>query len=122
MRRAARFIVVVAMVAILVFYVKMAEPKVHSVVIGPNYQVLLPGDSLQLIASVYADAGVATTVSWSSQDSTRAIVSQSGKVSVPTGAGYGPVKVIARSTTNGKVAGEVLLYVDPEFSKRVSHH
>ena len=43
-------------------------PAVHSVSVAPNPGSILPGGTLQMIATVNADAGVATTVAWTSSN------------------------------------------------------
>lgn len=54
--------------------------KVNSVEVAPASATLSVGQSITLTAAVNADAGVATTVTWTSSDATKATVSSAGVV------------------------------------------
>ncbi len=54
--------------------------KIESVIVAPNPATINAGQSVQLTAAVSADAGVTTTVAWSTSNSAVATVSQSGLV------------------------------------------
>ncbi|HEY3285740.1 MAG TPA: Ig-like domain-containing protein [Gemmatimonadaceae bacterium] len=58
----------------------VATPKVNSVEVSPATATLNVGQSITLTAAVNADAGLATTVTWSSSDATKASVSTAGVV------------------------------------------
>jgi uncharacterized protein YjdB len=51
------------------------DKVVHSVSVAPATATLTVGQSITLTAAVNADAGVATTVTWSSSDAAKASVS-----------------------------------------------
>ena len=57
-----------------------AVSKVNSVAVAPVSATMNIGDKITLIPSVNADAGLATTVTWSSSDATKASVDGSGVV------------------------------------------
>lgn len=57
-----------------------AAPKVNSVTVTPSNATMNIGDVITMVAAVNADAGLATTVSWSSSDATKASVDATGKV------------------------------------------
>ena len=57
-----------------------ATPKVNSVTVTPATATLTVGQTITLTAAVNADAGLATTVTWSTSDATLATVSTAGVV------------------------------------------
>ena len=57
-----------------------ATPKVNSVTVTPATATLTVGQTITMTAAVSADAGLATTVTWSSSDATLATVSTAGVV------------------------------------------
>ena len=75
---------------------------VHSITVGPDGGSVTIGATLTMVAAVNAEAGVATTVTWSSSDNARASVSSAGVV---TGIAVGPVGIKACSTVNTSVCG-----------------
>ena len=77
-------------------------PTVRSITVGPDGGSVTVGATLNMTAAVNADAGVATTVTWTSSDATKASVSATGVV---TGVAVGSVGVRACSTANTSVCG-----------------
>ncbi|MSR03316.1 MAG: hypothetical protein EXR94_11355 [Gemmatimonadetes bacterium] len=77
-------------------------PTVRSITVGPDGASVTVGATLNMTAAVNADAGVATTVTWTSSDATKASVSATGVV---TGVAVGAVGVRACSTVNTSVCG-----------------
>lgn len=77
-------------------------PTVRSITVGPDGASVTVGATLNMTAAVNADAGVATTVTWTSSDNTKASVSATGVV---TGVAVGSVGVRACSTANTSVCG-----------------
>lgn len=75
---------------------------VRSVSVAPNNAILPTGQTLQLVANVDADAGVARTVTWSSSNTAVATVSASGVV---TGVSAGNVTISAASSVDPTVTG-----------------
>jgi hypothetical protein len=78
---------------------------VHSVSVTPDGVPLLVGATLQMVASVNADAGLATTVTWNT-----AAVAATGKATLSatgllTGVAAGAVGIQACSTVNPAVCG-----------------
>jgi len=55
-------------------------PKVNSVTVAPSIATMNVGDNIQLTAAVNADAGLATTVTWQSQDPTKVSTDANGKI------------------------------------------
>jgi hypothetical protein len=76
--------------------------NVNSVSVAPDGAVLPVGQTLQMIAVVNADSGVATTVTWSSSDQAKATVSATGLV---TAVASGSVAIQACSTVSTGVCG-----------------
>ena len=76
--------------------------NVNSVSVAPDGVTLPVGQTLQMIAVVNADSGVATTVTWSSSDQAKATVSATGLV---TAVSAGSVAIQACSTVNTAVCG-----------------
>jgi hypothetical protein len=68
-------------------------PAVRSVSVAPTGATLAAGATLQMVATVDADAGTATTVTWSSSDATRASVSATGLVTAAAAANAGSVVI-----------------------------
>ena len=86
-----------------------ATPKVNSVTVTPATATLTVGQTITLTAAVNADAGLATTVTWSTSDATLATVSTAGVVTaVKATAG---VSICATSTvdTGKKGCGAVVI-------------
>jgi len=85
-------------------------PVVHSVTVTPvSVPNLAVGSSVQLSASVDADAGIsARTVTWTSSDATVATVDATGKV---TGVKAGTVTITAAATADPNVKASVLVTV-----------
>src|SRR5438034_11644629 len=73
---------------------------VHSISVGPNPATIQVGTQLQMTASVNADAGIATTVTWRSTNTAIATVSATGLVTAVTA---GTVAIEACSTFNTAV-------------------
>lgn len=77
-------------------------PGVTSVSVVPGTQTLAVGQSVIFAASVIADAGVSTAVTWSSSAPTIATVDATGKV---TGVAAGTTTIIATSTADAGKKG-----------------
>jgi hypothetical protein len=81
---------------------------VHSVSVAPTGITIGVNGTVQMVASVNADAGIATTVTWSSGATAVATVSATGLV---TGQSNGPVAITACSTVVTTVCGSASLTV-----------
>ena len=77
--------------------------KVNSITVAPAAVTLTVGQAVTLVAAVNADAGVATTHTWSSSDATKVSVSTAGLVTAV--AATPGVAVCATSTVNVGVKG-----------------
>jgi len=87
------------------------EAGVRSVTISPNNAIVPTGQTLQLVANVDANAGVARTVTWSSSAPAVATVSATGVV---TGVTAGTATIIARATADTSIFGAAAITVrDP---------
>lgn len=86
-------------------------PEVRSVSVAPTGATVPAGGSLQMVATVDADAGTATTVTWSSSDQTRATVSATGLVSAAAAANAGSVAITACSTVIVTVCGSATVTI-----------
>ncbi len=85
---------------------------VNSILVTPSTPTINVGDHLLLTASVNADSGVATTVTWKSADATKASVDASGNVTgVAATAG---VSVCATSTADVTKQGCAAVVVAPQ--------
>ena len=81
---------------------------VRSVAVSPNNAIVATGSTLQLVANVDRDAGVAGTVTWTSSNTAVATVSTAGVV---TGVTAGTVTVTAASTVDPTVTGAAAITV-----------
>jgi len=81
---------------------------VRSVRVSPDNAIVPTGATLQLVANVDADAGVARTVTWTSSNTAVATVSTTGVV---TGVSAGNVTVTAASTVDATVTGAAAITV-----------
>lgn len=90
---------------------------VHSVTVSPSSVSLKIGETVQLVATVDADAGLARTVTWKSGDSNKATVSSAGLV---TAAASGTVVITATSTADATVAGAATIIVSPVTAATIS--
>jgi hypothetical protein len=77
--------------------------KVNSVSVAPATATLTIGQTISMTAAVNADAGIATTVTWSTSDATKATVSTVGLVAAV--AATPGVAICATSTVNVGVKG-----------------
>jgi hypothetical protein len=85
---------------------------VHSVSVAPNPGNIAPNGTLQMIASVNADAGVATTVTWSSSNSAVVSVSATGLATAIAAAVPGTsVAIQACATAAPGVCGQATVTV-----------
>lgn len=73
--------------------------RITSVTVTPDGVSVTPGQQVQMVASVTADAGVTYTVTWQSSDPTRATVTNTGLVSILATAPLGPVSIQATATS-----------------------
>src|SRR3972149_367676 len=86
-------------------------PTVHSVSVGPTGVTIPVSTTLQMIASVNADAGLATTVTWSVNTTNAAIASINATGLLTAGAQGGVVAVQACSTVNTSVCGNATVTI-----------
>lgn len=86
-------------------------PAVRSVSVAPTGATLAAGATLQMVATVDADAGTATTVTWTSSDATRASVSATGLVTAAAAANAGSVAITACSTVIATVCGSATVTI-----------
>jgi hypothetical protein len=86
--------------------------KIQSVVVAPNPATITAGTSVQLTAAVSADAGVTTTVVWSTTNSGVATVSQSGLVAGVSAGAVG-ICAAASATNAATVSGCATVNVSP---------
>lgn len=90
---------------------------VRQVRVSPDNAIVPVGNTLQLVANVDADAGVARTVTWSTSNAAVASVSTSGVV---TGVAPGAVTISAASTVDPTVTGASAITVRPLAAATVS--
>lgn len=83
-------------------------PGVTSVTVTPGTQTLAVGQNVIFVASVIADAGVSTAVTWTSSAPTIATVDATGKV---TGVAAGSTTIIATSTADAGKKGVAVVTV-----------
>lgn len=86
-------------------------PAVRSVSVAPTGATVPAGGTLQMVATVDADAGTATTVTWSSSDATRATVGATGLVTAAAAANAGSVAITACSTVIATVCGSATVTI-----------
>ena len=98
LRRAGALLLALALACTLLTV--PASAAVRSVTLDRHSFLLQPGDSEQLQATVDADTGDNTSVSWSSSDSRIASVDQSGLVTAPSNTPGGIVTITAASTAS----------------------
>lgn len=84
-------------------------PTVKSISVAPNPGSVPVGGTITMSAAVVADAGVATTVTWSSSDASKATVNATS--GVVTGVAAGSVAITATSTVNPAVQGNATVNV-----------
>jgi hypothetical protein len=84
--------------------------QVRSVTVSPSSATLNPTQTLQLVANVDADPGVARTVTWASSNTAVATVTNAGVV---TAVAAGAASITATSTANTGVSGAMALTVQP---------
>ncbi|MCC6244833.1 MAG: Ig-like domain-containing protein [Gemmatimonadaceae bacterium] len=85
-------------------------PIARSISLSAAATRVFVGSTVQVTPTVIADAGAATTLSWSVNEPTRATVSAQGIV---TGVAAGPVTVTATSTATSTVSAQTIITVDP---------
>ncbi len=84
-------------------------PTVKSISVTPDGASVGVGQTIVMSAAVVADEGVATTVTWSSSDPTKATVNAA--TGVVTGVAVGAVGIKATSTVNPAVSGNATITV-----------
>lgn len=82
---------------------------VQSVTVGPTGVTIAVGQTLQMAAAVNADAGIATTVTWSSSNAATASVNPT--TGLVTGVASGSVAITACSTVATGVCGQATVTV-----------
>lgn len=81
---------------------------VRSVRVSPDNAIVPTGSTLQLVANVDANSGIARTVTWSTSNAAVATVSTTGLV---TGVSQGAATITARSTVDTTVTGAAAITV-----------
>jgi hypothetical protein len=84
-------------------------PTVKSISVAPNPGTVAIGGTITMSAAVVADEGVATTVTWSSSDASKATVNATS--GVVTGVAAGSVAITATSTVAPTVSGNATVNV-----------
>jgi hypothetical protein len=84
-------------------------PTVKSISVAPNPGSVAIGGTITMSAAVVADEGVATTVTWSSSDASKATVNATS--GVVTGVAAGSVAITATSTVAPTVSGNATVNV-----------
>lgn len=84
-------------------------PTVKSITVAPNPGTVAVGATITMNAAVVADEGIATTVTWSSADPSKATVNTT--TGVVTGVAAGSVAITATSTVNPAVQGNATVNV-----------
>ena len=79
-----------------VSFTVLAPARVNSVSVAPATATLTIGQTTTIVATVSADAGVPTTVTWSTSDATKATVDAAGKVTAVAAA---PAVAICATST-----------------------
>ncbi len=87
-----------------------SAPQVHSVTVTPASVSLSVGQTVQLVASVDADATLARTVTWATTAASLATVSSGGLV---TAVASGTVAITATSTADPTVVGAATIIIAP---------
>ena len=75
-------------------------PSVDSITLDKSSATLPCGGTLQLTATVDVKNGADRTVTWTSSDPSRAVVDETGKVTIPENAASGEVKITATATAD----------------------
>ncbi|OPH58158.1 hypothetical protein BC351_24790 [Paenibacillus ferrarius] len=89
-----------------------AAPAINSVTVSPTTASVVQGGSKQLTASVDAVGGAATTVAWTSSDSSdKVAVDSAGNVTVATDAEPADYTITATSTVNNSKKGTATITV-----------
>lgn len=88
-----------------------STPAVTSVTVSPATATVAAGQSAQFTAAVETTDFAPKSVVWSIDDSTKATVDQSGKVTIIEGAEAGTVTVTATSTFNSNKKGTATITV-----------
>ncbi len=96
-----------------------ATPRVYSVTITPATVTLGAGQTVQLVATVNADAGLARTVTWLSTNTAIATVNGSGLVTA-SATTAGTVAITATSTADNTVSGAASIIVTPTTPATIS--
>ncbi len=94
-----------------------APGVVHSVTVAPASVSISIGNTVQLVATVDADAGLARTVTWASTAASKATVSSSGLV---TAVASGTVVITATSTADATVSGAATIIVGTVTNASIS--
>lgn len=86
-------------------------PTVNSVTVSPDTATVAAGQSAQFTATVETSDFAPKSVVWSVNDSTKATVDQSGKVTIMAGAEVGGVIVTATSTFDSNKKGTATITI-----------
>jgi hypothetical protein len=93
------------------------DPGVRSVTVQPPSAILAPGQTLQAVANVDANAGVARTVTWATSAAAVATVSATGII---TAVAPGSATITAASTVAPSVVGAIAITVRAAANASVS--
>ncbi|WP_155973110.1 Ig-like domain-containing protein [Paenibacillus sp. Leaf72] len=86
-------------------YMPPVPPTINSVTVSPSTASVVQGGSRQLTATVDAAGGAATTVTWTSSDSSKVMVNSTGNVTVAADAAPGDYTITATSTVDSSKKG-----------------
>jgi hypothetical protein len=100
---------------------KLTQAVVNSVNVSPLNASVMQGESQRLNATVDAVGGAATTVSWSSSDTTgKVAVDSTGKVTVAADAATGDYTITATSTADNSKTGTATITVTAALSYTIA--
>ncbi|WP_338554637.1 S-layer homology domain-containing protein [Paenibacillus sp. KS-LC4] len=86
-------------------YLPPVPPTINSVTVSPDTASVAQGGSSQLSVTVDAAGGAATTVTWTSSDSSKVAVNSTGNVTVAANATPGTYTITATSTVDSSKKG-----------------
>ena len=90
------------------------SPSVVSITLDKNSATLPCGGTLQLTATVDVKNGANRTVTWASSDPSKAVVDETGKVTIPEDAASGLVTITAIAVADGSKTATCTITVDAD--------
>ena len=87
-------------------------PSVDSITLDKSSATLPCGGTVQLTATVDVKNGAERTVTWTSSDPNKAVVDETGKVTIPENADSGAVKITVTATANVSKTATCTVTVD----------